>query len=267
MLLRFCRGVRTQGLRTTISWSLRRTKNQWKLRWLLIPTVLRSSCRDLGRAWRLRPIAGGAPDDDSDDDDDSDEGDDSGPDDDDSDEDSEDDQDDDSDEDDDQDDDDDDEPLTKKERNELNRLKREESERRKKDKAEKKRRAEESGKWKEHAEESEKRADKAEEDAETAKTELARFKREINVSKIARKLKFNDPDDALAFLSEDAADGDEKQVEKALKKVLKEKPYLKGSGGSRRTRGGGGGEDDDDSSEPDLDNMTPAEIREWESKL
>jgi hypothetical protein len=163
-------------------------------------------------------------------------------------------------------DDDDEDELTPKQRKEYHRLKREAADRAKKDKQDKRKRAEETGKWKEHATDAEKERDDAVEAKEQAEAELSTFKRNLTVSRIAGKLKFNDPDDAHKFLPESAADGNDAQVEKALRKVLKEKPYLKAEGGSRKTKARSGG-DDDDSSEPDLDSMTPAEIREWEKTL
>jgi hypothetical protein len=202
-------------------------------------------------AWRLAPIAGGAPDDD-DSDDDSDSDADGGPaDDDDSDDDSDDD---DSDSDDDSDDDDtsdDDEPLSDKERKEFHRLKREAADRSKKDRETRRKEAEEKGKWKELHTETEKERDEAIDRAEKAEAELATHVRNTKVSKVAKRLKFNDPEDAHHFLPENAADGTEAELEKSLREVLKKKSYLASKGSKRKAKPGGGGDDDDNPTDAD----------------
>lgn len=203
----------------------------------------------LGMAWHLAPIAGGAPDDD-DSDEDSDDSDDGGSDDD-SDDDSDDEDDSDSDDDSDDDDTSDDEPLTDKERNELNRLKREASERKKKDREARRKQAEESGKWQELHKETEKERDEAVDRAEKAEAELASHVRNTKVSKVAKRLKFNDPDDAHHFLPDTAADGTEAEIEKSLREVLKKKSYLASKGSKRKTKPGAGGDEDDNPTDAD----------------
>ena len=61
------------------------------------------------------------------------------------------------------------------------------------------------------------------------------------VTTVASRLKFNDPADALLHLPSDTAN-EEAAIERALKKLAKEKPYLVGGQGSRTGAPGGGGE-------------------------
>lgn len=68
---------------------------------------------------------------------------------------------------------------------------------------------------------------------EKAETELQASKRERLVTSVAAELGFNDPDDAVSFVSkdvvsslEDFGDDDKKAVKKDLEGILKKKPYL-----------------------------------------
>lgn len=236
-----------------------------RFRWDVVSyAVPKFGLSELGAAWRLAPIAGGAPDDDDSDDDSGDDDNGGSDDDDDSDDDSDDDDDSDSDDDsDDEDSTDDDEPLTKKDRDELNRLRREAAKRSKKERESKRKQAEESGKWKTLHEETEKERDTAVEERDEAKAELATFKRTLKVSKVAKRLKFNDPDDAHHFLPENAADGTEAEIEKSLRDVLKKKSYLADRGSKRKGKPAGGDDDDNHTDADDIGSLDdPKAIRE-----
>jgi hypothetical protein len=110
--------------------------------------------------------------------------------------------------------------------------------------AERQRKAdEEAGNYREIAEREKARADAA----EAEKTKLAEERqadaRDRRVERIARRLNFRDPTDVTHRLSADVLDDDSK-VEKALKDVAKEKPYLVTDGEVPRTRDLGNGDGD-----------------------
>lgn len=115
---------------------------------------------------------------------------------------------------------------------ELNRLKRIAAERDKEEKDRKRKEAEEAGRHEEVSKELE-----AEREAE--KTRRENLERSITVRDVATRLKFTDPADALHFLPDDIAN-DESAIERALKKVAEEKPYLIGGQGNRTGAPGGG---------------------------
>lgn len=110
--------------------------------------------------------------------------------------------------------------------------------------------AEEEGKFKELAEQRQK-------EAEEAKAELERVKREGKVMKVAKRLKFRDPDDAARFLSSDVGD-EEADIERELKSVAEEKPYLleEGGGGGRPA-----GSRRRERSKPDMDSLIRKRVR------
>ena len=108
--------------------------------------------------------------------------------------------------------------------------------------------ATDSGDWEKVAKEREaeladatERATKAEESATKTTGELDEFQREVRVTRIASKLSFRDPADAIALLSRDDT-GDDKATERALRKLADDKDYLvdqrKATG---RAFGAGGG--------------------------
>lgn len=106
--------------------------------------------------------------------------------------------------------------------------------------AERKRKADEdAGNFKEIAE-----REKAE--REKAQRELDEERTRARVERIAGRLKFRDPEDVLHRLSDEQR-ADDSNVEKALKALAKEKPYLVTDGETPRQRdlgGGDGGGDD-----------------------
>lgn len=96
---------------------------------------------------------------------------------------------------------------------------REEKEKAEKDKAEK-------GKWEEIASDRAKERDEAIKERDEAKQELIGYKRQQRVSSKASKLLFIDPADAHLYLKDEEMDDDDR-TERALKRVLREKPHLK----------------------------------------
>lgn len=78
----------------------------------------------------------------------------------------------------------------------------------------------------------------AEKERDEAKEELADYKFQVSVNKVASRLGFKDPSDAYLFLDKkDLLDAEEGVIESALGKVLKKKDYLKSD---RRATGGAG---------------------------
>lgn len=112
-----------------------------------------------------------------------------------------------------------------KDRNEANRLRREAAERSRKERERKRKEAEEQGKWEQIARSLEEERDAALAGEQEAREELRAFQREVRVTRIATRLGFRDPDDALRFLADGEAD-DDNQCERALKRIASEKPYL-----------------------------------------
>lgn len=106
--------------------------------------------------------------------------------------------------------------------------------------------AKDEGKWKDLAEQREREKEEAEE--KLAKAESARA-----VEKVAKRLEFEDPDDAHRFLDADVDADDEAGIERELKAVLEAKPHLKkdersrGSGPTRTRRR--------ESGKPDMDKV------------
>lgn len=94
-----------------------------------------------------------------------------------------------------------------------------EKEKAEKDKAEK-------GKWEEIASDRAKERDEAIKERDEAKNELVGYKRQQRVTSKASKLLFIDPADAHLYLKDTEMDDDD-QTERALKRVLREKPHLK----------------------------------------
>jgi chromosome segregation ATPase len=93
--------------------------------------------------------------------------------------------------------------------------------------------ASETGNWEQVAKEHEATiADLREELAEatggkqTSDYELDQFKREVRVTRLASRLGFRDPADAIAMLKDDQT-GDDKTAERALRQLGEDKPYLR----------------------------------------
>lgn len=106
-----------------------------------------------------------------------------------------------------------------------------------KDSADRKRKQEE-GRYEELLSDEREKTVTAEKERDTAKEELADFKFQVGVNKVAGRLGFKDPSDAYLFLDKkELLDADEDVIESALKKVLKNKDYLKSD---RRATGGAG---------------------------
>ncbi len=96
---------------------------------------------------------------------------------------------------------------------------RQEKEKAEKDKAEK-------GKWEEIANDRAKERDEAAKERDEAKNELVKYVRQQRVTSKASKLLFIDPADAHLYLKPEEMDDDDR-TERALKRVLREKPHLK----------------------------------------
>jgi|tagenome__1003787_1003787.scaffolds.fasta_scaffold20989830_6 hypothetical protein len=195
----------------------------------------------------MPPIAGASPDDDDDSDSDSDKDDKDADKDKDTDKDSSDDDTDDKDKDsdkdsdkdkDDKDKDDDDVTVPKGEFQRLRRIARDAEKKEKKladeKKATERRKKAEEGRYQELVNEAEKERDEAFRERDDARAELTKFKRTVLVTTVAQRVGFKDPSDAHLFIAADDSD-DEKVAERALQRVLREKPYLKSD---RRPTGG-----------------------------
>lgn len=111
--------------------------------------------------------------------------------------------------------------------------------------AERQRKAdEEAGNFKDIAAREKARAEAAEKKADDLAAERQTEVRERRVERIAARLKFRDAGDVLHRISAENLDDDSK-VEKALKDLAKEKPYLVTDGEKPKTRDLGGGDGGD----------------------
>lgn len=103
-------------------------------------------------------------------------------------------------------------------------------------------------------------------DARTAaEYALDQYQRKVRVATVASKLQFRDPADAIAMLNDDDS-SDDKSVERALRKLIENKPYLVDQ---RRATGrgmnGGSGGNGAPFSREQLDKMSADEINgNWE---
>lgn len=93
-------------------------------------------------------------------------------------------------------------------------------------------------------------ADQEKARADAAEQERDRIRNEVKVERIARRLKFRDPDDVIGRLSADDL-ADDSKIEKKLKDIAKQKPYLVDGAETQRQRdvtgdGGPGGTGGDD---------------------
>lgn len=131
--------------------------------------------------------------------------------------------------------------------------------------------ASETGNWEQVAKEHESTiADLREELAEasggkqTSDYELDQFQREVRVTRLASRMGYRDPSDAIALLKEEQT-GDDKTAERALRQLAEDKPYLrdprKGSSiPGNGSRGSGG------LTHEQLKTMTPEQINAaWDS--
>lgn len=111
----------------------------------------------------------------------------------------------------------------------------------------------------ERATESEKRAILAEEN-------LDKFQREVRITRLATKLSYRDPEDAISQLAKTPeVTGDDKACERALRKLADSKPYLVDQ---RRARGRAMGDGNGEAglTHDQLKDMTPEEINaRWDS--
>lgn len=137
-------------------------------------------------------------------------------------------------------------------RDEFERLRRKVAEQEQAERERKRKADEEAGKWQDIVSAAEKEAAEAKTKAEEAAAELTAYKRNEKVARVAKRLKFRDPDDAHKFLPERAAEGSESKVEEALRAVADAKPYLVDEGPSRSGKPAGGDGDDDTPPDGDL---------------
>lgn len=145
-------------------------------------------------------------------------------------------------------------------RGELNRLRRELATARKAEKDRKRKEAHEAGDHDEIVRAAEEERDEAVRERDEVRQELVTSQREATVTKVAARLKFRDAADALQNLPADLPDdADAAAIERALKKVAKDKDYLIDGQGTRTGAPAGGG---DPPTPKDLDEQ----IREAESK-
>lgn len=103
--------------------------------------------------------------------------------------------------------------------------------------------------------------------ADDAEEELKTFKFQVNVGKVAKDIGFKDPTDAFLYLDkEQHLESDERTLERALKKVLDKKDYLKAprtaTGGSGSGGSGSGNGSGPHFSFEEIRNMTTDQINE-----
>lgn len=120
--------------------------------------------------------------------------------------------------------------------------------------------AEEQGKFKELAETARKEADQA-------AAKLAQLEQRQAIEKVARKLKFRHPDEAIAHpsLPDDLDRTDEAAVEAALKALAENRPHLVDDGAPGPSGGPGGGPPPTTLTRADVEAMSEDEINErWD---
>lgn len=142
-------------------------------------------------------------------------------------------------------DDDDTVSVSKNEIHRLRRKAREADEKEKKakrdqDESDKKKKREE-GRYQELLDEEKTKTVQETERADKAENELKSYRFQVAVNKVATRVGFRDPSDAHLFLSQEMEDADEKDLERALKKVLEGKTYLKAERSASGTAGNGNG--------------------------
>lgn len=113
------------------------------------------------------------------------------------------------------------------------------------------------------------RAQSSEQRAITAEENLDKFQREVRITRLAAKLCFKDPGDAILQLQgKPEATGDDKSCERALRELAKQKPYFideRRARGRAMNGGGGGGPT---LTADQLKTMTPEQINDaWEKGL
>lgn len=132
----------------------------------------------------------------------------------------------------------------------------------------KEREAAEQGRFRELSDGYKAERDEALERANSVQTEMLNLIRSRDVEKAAKRLGFVDPDDAWLHIQRsgltDEMWKDPNVVQKALKKILSEKPHLRGTGrpsGAPRPSGGGGG-----LTLAEVARMTPAQVNsQWDA--
>lgn len=133
-------------------------------------------------------------------------------------------------------------------------------------KAERKKKQEE-GRWQELIDEEKLQTKTEKERADKAEAELIDYKFEVAVGRVANRLNFKDPTDAYLYLGREFdKESDETQIERALKKVLDGKPYLKGDRKGTGGNGNGTGSGSGGFSMDQIKSMTPDQINENWSK-
>ncbi len=163
-------------------------------------------------------------------------------------------------------DDDEDTSLPASEVARLRRIEREHKEAQRKAADEKKRadrkKAQEEGRWQDLINDAEKAKADAEKERDEAKAELVNYKFQVKVTGAASGLGFADPSDAHKFLADDFdRESDETEIQRALKKVLDKKPYLRGKNKASGNGGGGSnGKSGGTWTADDIRNMTSDEI-------
>lgn len=122
---------------------------------------------------------------------------------------------------------------------EYNRMRREISEADKAKRERERKEAEKAGEHDKVVEAAEEERDEEKSKREQLEAELENTRKGSTVTTVASRLNFVDPADALLHLPSDTPN-DEAAIERALKKLAKEKPYLAGGQGSRTGAAGGG---------------------------
>lgn len=153
---------------------------------------------------------------------------------------------------DDDEDDDEESDVVKMPRSEALRLRRQakEAEEVKRKAAEEKKKAErkkasEEGRFNDLIADVEKERDEAKKETKEWQDKFENLQHEVLITRLATKVGFKDPSDAFRFVNREDIDGDESIAERALRRVLTEKPYLKqdrpATGGPKPGDGNGKG--------------------------
>jgi hypothetical protein len=130
---------------------------------------------------------------------------------------------------------------------EVERLRREVADAAKKERERKRKAAEEAGDHQKVVQGVEEERDEKDRELEDARKELAQFKAQVLVTKIASNLNFHDAEDAVLRVPAEVAEKGEAAIEKHLRDLIKKSPHLVGEGSPRSGapvgggNGGGGG--------------------------
>lgn len=155
-------------------------------------------------------------------------------------------------------------------KDEFERLKRKVSESEKAERERKRKEAEDAGEHQKVVQQVEQERDEEKSKRETAEAELAKYKSDAEVRKVADSIGFHDSEDAVLRVPQEVAERGEAAIEKHLRDIAKKSPHLVGeapkrSGAPLSPENGGGGGGGTTLTQADVDQMDRHEIADrWD---